>query len=251
MSVNKRIFAMMLAACLIGFTAFAQSEVVEVETVDGVEAIAETSEDAAVEEFVEIPASPASDFVYEVAADYSSVLILRYKGKDTDVVIPSEIEGIPVTELSASAFINNKRVECVIIPDSVVSLMGRAYTGNDGVFRGCTALKTVVIPETITVLPEGCFYGCSSLEDIVLPSGIKEIPSFAFYKCTSLTSIVVPDGVTSIGRNAFGGCTSLEDFFVPESITKLTFGNYLVFENTKFVLSKKHEIFKLGYKGSF
>lgn len=243
MSVNKRIFAAMLAVCLIGFAAFAQSEVVEVD--------AETSEVAYVAEVVAVPASPASDFVYEVAKDYSSVLIVRYKGKDKDVVIPSEIEGIPVTALGASAFLNNKTVESIIIPDSVASLMGRAYTGNDGCFKGCTSLKAVIIPDAIDVLPEGCFYGCSSLEDIILPSGIKEIPSFAFYKCTSLTSLVVPDGVTSIGRNAFTGCTALEDFFVPESISKVRFGNSHVFEKTKFTLSKKHELYKLGYTGSF
>lgn len=268
MFVNKKIFAVMMAVCLIGFTAFAQprnranannaaeaaAEVeVTVETTGNYDAevmsISETED--GIDEGVEISASPASDFIYEVASDYSSVLIIRYKGNDADVVIPAEIEGIPVTGIGTSAFLNNTTVESVIIPDTVISLTGRAYTGNDGCFKGCTSLKSVVIPDTIDVIPEACFYGCASLEDIVLPVGLTEIPSFAFYKCSSLTSLVVPDGVTSIGRNAFSGCTSLEDFFVPESITQLRFGNYHVFEDTKFVLSKKQEIYKLGYKGHF
>lgn len=250
MSVNKRISAVMLAACFVGFTAFAQPAKAGIDAADETMTISEAAGDD-YEEVAEVSASPASDFVYEVAGDYSSVLIIRYKGKDTNVVVPSEIEGIPVTELGSNAFINNKKVESVVIPDSVVSLMGRNHTGNDGVFKGCSSLKYVVIPETIDVLPEGCFYGCSSLEDVVLPSGIKEIPAFAFYKCSSLTSIVIPDGVNYIGRNAFGQCRALEDFLVPESTAKIRFGNYLVFDNTKFALSKKQEIYKLGYKGSF
>lgn len=55
-------------------------------------------------------------------------------------------------------------------------------------FQKC-ALEEVVIPESVTVIPEGAFYGISA------------------------TSITVPKSVTSIGKNAFTACSSLNDIY--------------------------------------
>jgi len=81
-------------------------------------------------------------------------------------------------------------------------------------FRGCSALKTVVLPETISVLESGAFYQCSLLENVNIPSRVTEIGKWAFYQCTSLKSVAIPRDVRSIALRAFSGCTSLQEFSV-------------------------------------
>lgn len=56
-------------------------------------------------------------------------------------------------------------------------------------FAGLTALKNVILPGTLTAIPDNAFNGCTSLEEIN-----------------------IPDNVTTIGTNAFKGCTSLQYF---------------------------------------
>ncbi|MGN0522042.1 MAG: leucine-rich repeat domain-containing protein, partial [Eubacterium sp.] len=90
-------------------------------------------------------------------------------------------------------------------------------------FYNCTALKTVSLPSTLTVIggsgvydvggttdvTRGAFRDCTALESIVLPGNLTTIEKHAFSGCTSLKSITIPDSVTSLGDFAFRGCSSL------------------------------------------
>jgi hypothetical protein len=51
--------------------------------------------------------------------------------------------------------------------------------------------------------------GCSSLKSIIIPNSVTSIEQWAFYGCSSLTSITIGNGVTSIDSRAFEGCSSL------------------------------------------
>lgn len=53
------------------------------------------------------------------------------------VVIPSTVNGLPVTEIADGAFANCSEVTAFVIPEGVAIL-------GDGVFAGCSALKSVV-----------------------------------------------------------------------------------------------------------
>ena len=50
------------------------------------------------------------------------------------------------------------------------------------------------------------FFGCSGLRSITLPSSITEIGDGAFRGCSGLTSLTLPVGITSIGKYAFSDC---------------------------------------------
>ena len=97
----------------------------------------------------------------------------------TQVIIPSIYEGKPVVSISPSAF---------------------KYYSN---------VSTVILPDTITKIPNEAYYRCSSLTSITIPESVTSIGSSAFSGCSSLTSITIPDSVTRIGDYAFDNCTKL------------------------------------------
>jgi hypothetical protein len=81
------------------------------------------------------------------------------------------------------------------------------------VFSGCTALKTVTFPSTMTELGgnlnNGMFSGCTSLETVNLPVGLHDIPHNCFKGCVSLKNINL-ENIGSVGVEAFADCRSLE-----------------------------------------
>ena len=134
----------------------------------------------------------------------------------TDLVIPSEIDGIPVTCIADCAFERIETLLSVTIPDSVVDL-------RESVFAECVNLESVKISNNSNLIcvGPGAFYGCSSLTNIVLPNGIMYICCGAFQHCASLRTINIPDGTLSIDDFAFENCTKLSNVIIPDSVIYL------------------------------
>lgn len=70
-------------------------------------------------------------------------------------------------------------------------------------FTDVTTLKTVVLGEGITELPDYLFYGCTALDHVVIPDYITSIGYYAFRGCTSLSDLQIGSGVTRVGGYAF------------------------------------------------
>lgn len=77
-------------------------------------------------------------------------------------------------------------------PDST---MANNSTATKSVFRGCTSLRSITLPSTMTSIRRGAFTGCTALESINLDN-ITEIQSAAFYSCTSLGDVSCPNLTT-------------------------------------------------------
>ena len=89
-------------------------------------------------------------------------------------------------------------------------------------FSGCTALQTVLLPDTLKKISGHCFSGCTDLSFVILEEGLEEIEAGSFSGCSSLETIVFPSTVTYIGGNdghdtgAFQGCQRLRQvWFLP------------------------------------
>ena len=113
-------------------------------------------------------------------------------------------------------------LEEVVLP-STLTTIGAA---GSGVFQSCNNLKTIVIPESVTVLGKGSFQECSSLESINIPAGVTRIESDAL-RATGLVSVEFHEGVTYFGAQAFRDCKQLTEVTIkaPEfTMENNTFG---------------------------
>ena len=135
------------------------------------------------------------DGAFSYVVDGGLVTITKYLGTDPDVVVPDEIDGMPVTAIGndLAVFENGD--------DSLVIL-------------------SVAIPDTVTDIGKNAFYNCE-FDSIVLPDGLLTIGKNAFEHCSSLESVVIPDTVTSIGAYAFAYCTALESIYIPKSVVSI------------------------------
>lgn len=86
------------------------------------------------------------DYYYRLLGD-GTVEIMHYYGSDTEVTIPSEIDGKAVTVICGGAF-SYSNLTSVKIPDSVTNI------GNEA-FCGCESLIDITIPDSVTNI--GCF----------------------------------------------------------------------------------------------
>ena len=73
-------------------------------------------------------------------------------------------------------------------------------------------LKEVVILNGKTI-ERSEFSGCTFLKKIIIPDSVTSIGDSAFFNCVSLTSITIPNSVTRIGDSAFYGCKSLKTVY--------------------------------------
>lgn len=130
------------------------------------------------------------------------------------IVIPSNVNNIPVTMICDYAFENCTQIEEVFIPDSITEIGCCA-------FYHCKSLKQIELPEAVTEIRDFTYGHCYNLERVVLPNGIKRIGYCAFCRCDLLKSIEIPDSVTDIEENAFSECFSLESATLPCGISEV------------------------------
>lgn len=153
---------------------------------------------------VEITTS--SDGLWTYAAAPNGIELLRYNGNDTNIAVPSRIDGKNVVALD-STFDGFYELKSAVIPKGVTSIVGAFY--------GCEGLEQVTLPEGIVDM-EYAFNSCYSLKNIDIPSSAKRF-SWAF-EGTGIESIAFPQGTEDISR-AFLGSAFLRTVFIPKSMT--------------------------------
>ncbi len=127
-----------------------------------------------------------------------SVVILRYHGTDTELVIP---DTIPVSE-------DGEATEDYAVTE--------IYTE---AFKGNTKLTSIQLPATVGCIGESAFADCTNLAEVLWTpdeTSTVTIEKQAFENCTNLTSAILPTcDCLNVGYRAFAGCTSIDTLFLP------------------------------------
>ena len=131
-----------------------------------------------------------------------------------DLEIPSEYSGLPVKKIDASGFKSCAKLTSVVVPESITALP-------DSAFQDCTGITALTLPSGLTTLGANSVRNCKKLTSIDLPAGLTSIGGAAFYGCSSLTSIDLPAGLTSIWSYAFYYCSSLTSIDLPAGLTSI------------------------------
>ncbi|MBQ7121522.1 MAG: leucine-rich repeat protein [Clostridia bacterium] len=169
---------------------------------------------------VSIP-STVSTVELNAFANCSSLTTVTFDPRSEDQIL----------EIGSFAFSNCTSLSSINLEDSNVSSMG----GN--VFRDCSALEKIVMPDTLTNVEGGVFYRCTSLRDVTLSENMTALNDFGFrlegffYGCTSLSEIEIPANITTIGYDAFHDSGIRKVTFAENN--KLTTVSSLAFCNSK------------------
>ena len=186
------------------------------------------------------------DFEYKVEGN--EVIILNYLGNNQDVVIPSTIEGYPVTHIeSLASFGSVDHLRSVFVPESIIDIGALVFLPSDNFaiwgYPGSYAesfansFKIQFVPyyhaeditdfefqiegNEITILK---YIGSSRY--VVMPSVIDgyrvtRIEDKAFFQNRDVSQLEMPFYLKSIGNSAFEQCTNLSLINLPKYLTDI------------------------------
>ena len=109
-------------------------------------------------------------------------------------------------------------LETVSIPKDVqiIGNFKNSCLPTDGLFLRCMKLNSIQIPNIHRI---GCnmFRGCRALKNVVIPESVHSILHHAF-AYSGLTSIYIPSSVTYLGDRVFQGCKNLNSISIPRHL---------------------------------
>ncbi|HMP76844.1 MAG TPA: leucine-rich repeat protein [Kiritimatiellia bacterium] len=201
----------------------------------------------------------AQDFTWHTN-ELDQIVLDSYTGTDVDVVMPDEIEGLPVVRFGETFQSSETQIESlvlstnitfledwsladlpslrsVVLPPNLSGLGHSVFQGSgivtatvpasvtafgENIFNQCRSLATVYFEEGCSVVPNGMFSLAAPLSSVSLASTITHIDSGAFLG-SALSSITIPPSVGSLGVGAFTECESLGSvYFEPGALTNIS-----------------------------
>lgn len=172
--------------------------------------------------------------------DETKKILLKYKGDDVIVNLPNFVR-----EIAANAFLGQKDLQKITIPQGVKVIGKRAFfecpkltqvEGMSGVescdksaFDNCgiridadrdrmlngivfggdvTSTGDLIIPQGARTIANRAFV-CKDAKRIILPEGLEHIGIRAFMDCYNVQEITFPKTIKTLGAGAFSGCSML------------------------------------------
>lgn len=124
----------------------------------------------------------------------------------------TDIDGVPVHKVY-DGFAGTD-IESVDFSEASIKMVVSLFSSTTGTFEGCTKLKTVKLPDTVTQFYSQTFKNCTALEEINIPKSIQVIQPQEFLGCSSLKTVDFRGtSVVRICDEAFKDCTSLASVY--------------------------------------
>ncbi len=189
-----------------------------------------------------VSAETSSDFTYTINTDNASVTITGYSGGDANVVIPTEIDGMTVTEIANNTF-SKIDMESVSVPRTVTSIGDTAFMGpciicgySDSYAREFADMFAYSfvdldselyadgyickINEDGTLTIRSC-HSKLNTADFKVPSKIdgKTVTGIgnAAISLSQIERLTIPETVTTIGEGIARSCTRLTEIVVADA----------------------------------
>ncbi len=128
-----------------------------------------------------------------------------------------------VTELGSSAFKDCVSLKNFVMPKRLHPT--NTKINNTSIFENCVKLESVTFHNDTNMekLPNYMFEGCTSLKSITLPSTLTEIGDGVFTNCTALTTVTFGNvsNITKVGKEVFKGCSALKTIDLPTNLESL------------------------------
>ena len=176
--------------------------------------------------------------------------ITKYTGKETELMVPAELDGHAVTSIGNRAFYECSNLTSITLPDGIT------YIGDEA-FMWCKSLTGITLSESVTHIGDEAFCNCRSLTSVTIPDSVASIGANPFFQCKRFTKIAlssnhpwlvtiddvlfskadkrlicypgglsaskytVPKGVQCIGNLAFANCDCLTDIILADSVINI------------------------------
>jgi hypothetical protein len=108
--------------------------------------------------------------IFSIMIRRDAVTIIGYNRTAKEVVIPREIDGMPVRAVGDDAF-RKEELTGVYIPDTVTSIGYWAFATNK--------LKEIAIPSSVRVIKNAAFFG-NAISFVEIPDSVEELEEEAF-----------------------------------------------------------------------
>ena len=183
-----------------------------------------------------------SPIKYEEKDGHMIVKEISNKSNVTHVVIPDEVDGLPVTEIADFSGVNLEALESITIGKNIEAIGTWAFENNqklqkfivspenthfcdqDGVLFSKDMKTLLFYPLAKDVQVQADESGSQKpikFSVYQIPDGVEIISTKAFYKCGILKSISIPDSVKEIQEMAFFRCGALEEVKLPSALTHI------------------------------
>ena len=211
----------------------------------------------------EVPETPVSidpvteeigNITYKIYTDHA-VLYQVSGSLEGEVIVPSEVNELPVTEIATGAFGFCDDITSVVIPASVTmlgtslftychglenvavdpanpnycSINGVVYTKDKKTvwaFPPAHPEKDFTLADTTETISDHSLY-TAEIESLTLPDSVKTIERFGMTYLKFLKSIKLSDNLESIGSHAFSNCRVLESVDIPASVKEIGSGAFM------------------------
>ncbi len=117
------------------------------------------------------------DFMFYEMGD--ELMLYKYVGINTEIKIPSYVEGMPVSYLEK----NFLRFNAIKSLGRGLSIERIQDVSVESIKDNLLNIKSVQLPNTLKILPSKVFAGCKRIDELIIPASVKIVQPNAFVGC--------------------------------------------------------------------
>ena len=117
------------------------------------------------------------DFMFYEMGD--ELMLYKYVGINTEIKIPSYVEGMPVSYLEK----NFLRFNAIKSLGRGLSIERIQDVSVESIKDNLLNIKSVQLPSTLKILPSKVFAGCKRIDELIIPASVKIVQPNAFVGC--------------------------------------------------------------------